>query len=117
MVFVANEWPTVPFPARIILAAWMLGWIFLDLWYTARLIHIAVRRCRPFALVAACERRMWPYVLRPIIVAWWFGHFITGVFCAAVTHYSAITGFHHPPALSASSPHSDSASLPTAISC
>ncbi|MGD0141115.1 MAG: hypothetical protein ABSD28_19820 [Tepidisphaeraceae bacterium] len=85
----ASEWEGETPPERAIIVIWAIGWITLDCWYTARLILIAVRRRRPFALTAACERWMWPLLLRPVVVLWWLGHFIVGALSAATLHFLA----------------------------
>jgi hypothetical protein len=86
----ASEWARESPPERTVIVIWAVGWIALDCWYTARLILMAVRRRRPFALTAACERWMWPLLLRPIVVVWWLGHFIVGALSAASMHFIAI---------------------------
>jgi len=82
----ASDWQNQTQVERNMIVIGSIGWLFLDLWYTARLIHIAVRRRRPFALTAACERRVWPLLFRPLAVVWWLGHFVTGALCAVTLH-------------------------------
>jgi hypothetical protein len=59
-------------------AAWIVAgalWLALDVPYLLRLVFVARRGLSPFALEAARRGKLMPLPLRPIIAAWWLGHF------------------------------------------
>ncbi len=100
LVGLASDWQNQTHVERNMFVIGSVAWIFLDLWYTARLIYIAIHRRRPFALTAACERQVWPLLLRPLAVVWWLGHFVTGALCAATYHVMTFKDTdRNPPAL------------------
>jgi len=79
-------WRQLAVPERVGAAAWVVGWVFLDMPCMFRLALNAVRHQSHIALKTAEAQRMTPFFLRPLVTIWWAAHFLAGAWMAALFH-------------------------------